>query len=428
MEFWQNLELNGELLATLKEALIALGIGMLIGLEREYANSGEQKERLLAGVRTFPIVALMGYLSMLLSAEYSIGVFLVTFAGVIAITGLSYLKPGQTDIGTTTEFALLIAFLLGSLVFTGRFHLAVSIGVAVTALLALKTSMHSVVARLSQKDILSILTFLVITALALPLLPNEDWGPYGILNLYKIWLVVVIFVALNFVGYFLTKFLDQRKSTLMTGILGGFMSSTATTWFFSRQSGKTANGGVIESAAIILASSIMFPRLLIWLLLLHYPLFKSLWLPVALLGLGGIGIGYWLARKKGEVAEGPPKEVSNPINLREALVFAVIYLAIQFVVGYASENFGEGGVYLASGISGITDIDAITISMANFSKGGMDIGVAGTAVLIAAFANTLVKYGFCLAFGNARLRYYTSLVFVPLFALGIAYILVRVFA
>ncbi|MBK7407082.1 MAG: MgtC/SapB family protein [Saprospirales bacterium] len=243
MEFWQNLGFNEELLKAFQELLIVLGIGLLLGLEREFAKGVRDQERLFAGVRTFPIVALLGYLSLLLGVEYSIWIFVGTLFGASALIAMSYLGSKDQHLGTTTEFTLLITFLLGSLVFTGRYHLAVSITVIVTALLAFKARMHEVIHSLSEKDIQSILTFVVITALVLPLLPNKDMGPYGIINLYKIWLIVVIFVALNFVGYFLTKFLDQKKSTLMTGILGGFVSSTATTWFFSRQSGKGAGWG-----------------------------------------------------------------------------------------------------------------------------------------------------------------------------------------
>ena len=425
MNFWQNLGLHSELLHAFKELLIVLGIGLLQGLEREYSKNADHQGRLVAGVRTFPIVDLMGYLAMFLSNIYSIWIFVAAFLGAITLIALSYQGSRDKDPGTTTEFTLLVSFLLGCLVFTGNYHLAVSAAVIVTALLALKTRMHDVVQRLSQKDIFSILIFVVITALVLPLLPNEDMGPYGIFNFYKIWLVVVIFVALNFLGYFLTKFLDQKRSTLMTGILGGFVSSTATAWFFSRQSGKNSEGGAIEAAAIILASSIMFPRLLIWLLLLNFDLFLSLWLPILVLGLGGAGFGYWIARSQSAEAEGPPKEVRNPINFREAFFFALVYLSIQFIVGYAEEHFGESGVYMASGISGITDIDAITISMAQHGKVGMSLEIAGTAVLIAAFSNTLVKYAFCVLFGNRGLKRYTSMVFIPLFALGIGYILFR---
>ena len=426
MDFWQNLGLNGELLYTLQELLIVLGIGLLLGLEREFAKGGSEQARLFAGARTFPIVAMTGYLAMTLSSEFTIWIFVGTLFGASALIAMSYLGSKEQHLGVTTEFSLLAVFLLGGLVFTGRYHLAVSVAVLVAGLLSLKTRIHHAVKALSEKDIQSILLFIVITALVLPLLPNEDKGPYGIFNLYKIWLVVVIFVALNFLGYFLAKFLDQRRSTLMTGILGGFVSSTATTWYFSRKSGKSAEGGVIEAAAIILASSIMFPRLLIWLLLLNFALFKTMWLPILVLGLGGGLFGYWVSRRQSAEVEGPPKEVRNPINLREAFVFGAVYLAIQFLVGYADEHFGESGVYLASGISGITDIDAITISMAQYGKDSAALEIAGTAILIAAFANTLVKYMFCLLFGNAHLKRYTSLAFVPLFTLGIAYILFRV--
>jgi len=424
MDFWQTLGLNSDILHSLQEVLIVLGIGLLLGLEREMSKGGPDVP-IFAGVRTFPIVTLTGYVAMLLAAEYSVWIFVGTLFGAAALIAMSYVGSKAEQLGTTTEFSLLIAFLLGGLVFTGRYHLAVSVAVAVAALLSLKDPLHQAVQRLSQKDVHSILFFLVITALALPLLPNIDMGPYGIFNLFRIWLIVVIFVALNFLGYFLTKFLDQKKSTLLTGILGGFVSSTATAWFFSRQSRKNQEGGVIEAAAIVLASSIMFPRLLIWLLLLNFELFRSLWIPIVVLGLMGIGIGYWISRRHGAVAEGPPKEVKNPINLREALFFGVIYLGIQFIVGYANEHFGESGVYVASGISGMTDIDAIAISMARFGKEAPGIGIAGTAIVIAALTNTLVKYGFCLVFGNRNLKRYSSLAFLPIFALGVGYIIFR---
>ena len=268
----------------------------------------------------------------------------------------------------------------------------------------------------------------MITALVLPLLPDQDYGPYGIFNLYKIWLIVAIFVTLNFLAYFLDKYLGQKNSVLITGILGGFASSTATSWYFSRYSGKSEQGGIIEAAAIILASSIMFPRLLIWLLLLNLSLFRMLWIPIILLGLAGLLAGIWISRKHSNLPTGERPKASNPINLKEAFFFAGIYIAIQFLVAYADQQFGESGVLIASGISGLTDIDAITISMANYHPPGSLSSIAAVAILIAAFSNTAVKYIFCLLFGNANLKKYTSYVFVPLFLSGFAYILYLVLA
>ena len=428
MQFPDGLAIDESALEVLKELLIVLGIGFLLGLERQFSKE-KNKESSFAGVRTFPLVATLGYLSLYLTIHVLPGTFLVAMAGTIIMIALSYFftaKEGHK--GGTSEFALLLCFGLGGLVVIDQYHLAVAIGVLVTAILALKVRIHSAVKKLDLDDIFSILVFIVITALVLPLLPDQDYGPYGIFNLYKIWLIVAIFVTLNFLAYFLDKYLGQKNSVLITGILGGFASSTATSWYFSRYSGKSEQGGIIEAAAIILASSIMFPRLLIWLLLLNLSLFRMLWIPIILLGLAGLLAGIWISRKHSNLPTGERPKASNPINLKEAFFFAGIYIAIQFLVAYADQQFGESGVLIASGISGLTDIDAITISMANYHPPGSLSSIAAVAILIAAFSNTAVKYIFCLLFGNANLKKYTSYVFVPLFLSGFAYILYLVLA
>jgi len=426
MEFLENIEWDAQLLNAIKELLIVLGIGILLGAEREYSKQ-QKDERLFAGVRTFPIVGLLGYLTLFLSEKYSFLIYVAAFVGVMILVGLSYHRTQRQDAGTTTEFSLIITFILGSLVFAKSYHLAVTVAVIVTTLLTLKIRLHAVVRQLSQSDIFSIIYFVIITALVLPLLPNQDFGPYNVFNPYKIWLIVSIFVALNFVAYFLSKFIDHRRSVILTGILGGFASSTATAWFFSRQSGRSSKGGAIQASAVVLASSIMFPRLLIWLLLLNISLFQALWAPVLIIGLLGIGLGYYVGKKEQESAPATEHEISNPINFKEALIFAIIYVVIQFVVGYAESRYGDEGVYLAAGISGLTDIDAITISMANYAKESVGLSVAAAAVMIAAFANTLVKYAFCLIFGNNNMRKYASYAFVPLFLAIIGYTIFQLF-
>ncbi len=426
MEFLENIEWDAQLLNAIKELLIVLAIGILLGAEREYSKQ-QKDERLFAGVRTFPIVGLLGYLTLFLSEKYSFLIYVAAFVGVMILVGLSYHRTQRQDAGTTTEFSLIITFILGSLVFAKSYHLAVTVAVIVTTLLTLKIRLHAVVRQLSQSDIFSIIYFVIITALVLPLLPNQDFGPYNVFNPYKIWLIVSIFVALNFVAYFLSKFIDHRRSVILTGILGGFASSTATAWFFSRQSGRSSKGGAIQASAVVLASSIMFPRLLIWLLLLNITLFQALWAPVLIIGLLGIGLGYFVGKKEQESAPATEHEISNPINFKEALIFALIYVVIQFVVGYAESRYGDEGVYLAAGISGLTDIDAITISMANYGKESVGLSVAAAAVMIAAFANTLVKYAFCLIFGNNNMRKYASYAFVPLFLAIIGYIVFQLF-
>lgn len=426
----QHTGLTSEMITSFEELLIVLGIGLLLGIEREFSKNrpDSEKVKVFAGVRTFPIVALAGYAGALLAEAFSVWILVAAFAGVLAIIALAYQGSRGKDLGTTTEFSLMMTFILGALVFTGKYHLSVTIAVLVTALLTLKIRMHEVVKRLSRDEILAILLFVVITALVLPLLPNEDYGPYGVLNPYTVWLIVVIFVTLNFLSYFLSKFLDEKRSTLTIGILGGFASSTATAWYFSRQSRKSRDGDRLRAAAIVLASSIMFFRLLIWLALLNFALLRAIWIPVSVFGLIGLGGGYWLSRQQKQQEENHvvPAGTNNPINLREALFFGLIYLLIQLLVGYTDEQYGASGTFIASGISGITDIDAITISMADLGKEAGKETVAATAVIIAAFANTLVKYAFCLIFGNASLRRYASFVFIPLFLLGIGYVVFRI--
>lgn len=426
MDFLQNIEWDAQLLNAIKELLIVLGIGILLGAEREYSKQ-QKDERLFAGVRTFPIVGLLGYLTLFLSEAYSYLIYVAAFLGVMILVGLSYRRTRGQDAGTTTEFSLIVTFILGSLVYAKSYHLAVTVAVIVTTLLTLKLRLHQAVRQLSQSDIFSIIYFVIITALVLPLLPNQDFGPYDVFNPYKIWLIVSIFVALNFVAYFLSKFIDHRRSVILTGILGGFASSTATAWFFSRQSGQSNRGGAVQASAVVLASSIMFPRILIWLLLLNLSLFRTLWAPVLIIGLLGIGLGYYIGKKEKTGDETAEHEIGNPINFKEALVFAVVYVVIQFVVGYAESRYGDEGVYAAAGISGLTDIDAITISMAKYGKESVSLSVAAVAVMIAAFANTLMKYSLCLIFGNNNMRRYASYAFIPLFLAVIGYIAFRLF-
>jgi uncharacterized membrane protein (DUF4010 family) len=364
---------------------------------------------------------------MLFQARLGYGVFLVALAGTIAMTALSYHRTAKKgNRGGTTEFALVLVFLLGGLVALEFYQITIAIAVVVTTVLALKVRMHNVVRALDRREVFSILQFAIISALVLPILPDQDFGPYQAINLYRTWLVVVIFVSLNFVAYFLSKFIRSDRSILATGILGGFASSTATTWYFSRKE-VGESGGQMEAVAILLASSIMFPRLLVWLLLLNRNLLMELWVPILVLAVVGLGVGGWLIRRSQQEVKTQARNrpSGNPINFKDALIFAGVYQGIQLLVAVAGDQFGDQGVYLASGIAGLTDVDAITISMADFETKELGLAVAAIAIMIGALSNTLVKYILCLTFGNTQLRRLTSMGFVPIFVLGVGYIIYR---
>lgn len=430
MEFdlTESLNITDFTLQAMMEVLIVLGIGLIMGLEREYSSiqkgirQGAVRSELFAGVRTFPLVALMGYLSIFLGDELSLPwLFPLTLIVVAAFSVAAYyLSNLKREDGSTTQFALLAAFLLSGIVYHQEYLLAAFLGLLITALLAFKVGMHKAVTKLSQRDILSILLFAVITALILPLLPNIDLGPYGAFNPFRIWLIATIFISLNFVGYFLHKFIGSKYSIVTTGILGGFISSTATAWYFSRLGGKSKEGGMSYVGAIMLASSIMFPRLLIWLFVLNATLFSKLWLPILVFGLIGFFSGFYFSKKSFGKVQSEEQTIENPINLKDASVFVFLYIVILLLVGFAEETLGNRGVYFAAGISGLTTIDAITISMAGYMN-TLGISVASIAILIAAFSNTLIKFVLCLIFGNNNMRKYAAIGFTPIFAALIAY-------
>jgi|AntRauTorckE5430_2_1112549.scaffolds.fasta_scaffold08433_1 uncharacterized membrane protein (DUF4010 family) len=416
----ETLDIMG-LMRHLQALLIVLGIGLLLGLEREQAYHRKEGKALFAGIRTFPIVSILGYLAVFLGEELSDLAFIGILLGVFGIIAIAFLRAQTAIRGTTTEFTLMVAFLLGGMVKLGHYHLSVGITIGVTALLAFKFRLHKIAGALSQEELLSILQFLLVTALVLPLLPDKNMGPYGFFNAYKTGLILSIFLSLNFVGYFLTRFFQER-STLLTGMLGGLASSTATAWYFSRRVGKGKGNGSQEAAAVVLASSIMFPRLLVWPALLNWTLFKALALPILLLGVLGTLVSWYLFRSAPQDELSASPEPGNPLNFREAIVFTLIYTVIQFGVGYASEHLGDTGVYWAAAISGFADVDAITVSMSEYGNELRRLDVATAATVMASVSNTVVKYGFCLVFGNAMMRKKSTLGFgVILLAAG-AYI------
>lgn len=426
----QSLGISEITLKVVLEVLIVLGIGIVIGLEREYALNAKKPEgednssELFAGVRTFPVVALIGYLSVFLSETLSEWIYPTSLMVVSAFALLSYYLGNQKrEGGSTTQFSLIAVFLLSAVVYFGEYLFAAFLGLLLAGLLALKVRIHMAVAKLTKADILAILLFAAISILVLPVLPNRDFGPYGALNPFKIWSIVTIFMSINFVGYFLHKFIKTKYSILLTGILGGFVSSTATAWYFSRLGGKSKHGGAAHLGAIVLASSIMFPRILIWLFLLNTDLLEVLWIPLLLFGIIGFMVGLYLSFRVGRKEEIEERPIENPINLKDALVFATIYVFILLIVGFAGDELGPGGIYFASGISGLSNVDAVTISMANYTGDSILLKTGTIAILMAAFANTLVKYILCMIFGNQLIRKYATLSFGPLFILGVAYIL-----
>ncbi len=421
--------LGAEDLPLWSKLAVAIGIGILIGLEREFSQKGETTENVerFAGIRTFPIISLLGFLCAFLAEASNPWILPAAILGIFALVTTSYIVSyQQRRSGSTTQFTAILTFLLGALLQFGYLDLSLLIAVATTILLALKLKLHSWVRTFSQQDIYAILEFVVLTVLVLPVLPDKTYGPYDVLNPHDIWVIVIILLTLNFTAYLVNKFIGEQKGTVVSGVLGGFASSTAVSWFYSRRSKAEPGKERTQSAAVVLASSIMFPRVLFWLYLLNKELLREMALPVIILGLAGGAMAWWLLKKENaDQRASEERSMKNPLNLGDALTFGVLYAGILLLVAYARDNLGEEGVYIASGISGLADIDAITISMSKLTGKEMVAFVTHNAIILAALANTLVKYGLCLGFGSKDMRRFSSYGFLPILGVGTIYLGIR---
>lgn len=388
---------------------VALFIGILVGLQREFAFHKEDKE-LPAGVRTFALMSLVGasgaFISDILNSPWPfVGIFLsISFV----VMGNYFIQAWRGDIGLTTEAAAILTTLAGALVYWEYIQIGVALAVVTTTLLSLKLELHTFARHLTQADIISTLKFAVITAIVLPILPNKSYGPepFNLFNPYTIWLLVVLISAISFTGYVLIKIAGPRKGIGLTGILGGLVSSTAVTLNFTQQSRTHQELSRPFAMAILLAWSIMFPRMLIIVAALNGELAQRLLVPLMVLvfiGLVYCAYLYYSARVTPQT-----KQVTfvNPFELGPAIKFGLLFSVILLISKAAKIYFGDAGLYLASLLSGLADVDAITLSVARLTQGvaPLSLATAMRAVLIAATANTVVKGGVVLISGSAQLR------------------------
>jgi uncharacterized membrane protein (DUF4010 family) len=400
--------------------LVAVGIGFLIGLEREYAKRVvEREQQLFAGVRTYTLITLFGFLTALLAKEYGIWLFASAFLGFMVLLIKAYTltaKPGHY--GGSTEMSSILAFLLGAIVFDGQVLFAIIVTVIVTALLSVKVPLHRFVATMTMEEIRALIQFVVIAVVVVPFLPERSFGPNGLWNLKDIWTMVVLVSGISLAGYLMAKVLGGRKGTMVAGILGGLISSTAVTLDLSRRSVQRGGNDPVGAVGIVAACTIMFPRVLIECWVVNAPLARLMLLPIALATVAGLGAAFLLHRKL-DRSEEHDVPLSNPLNFRMALQFALLYMGVQWLVAYTMDRFGTHGTYAASVISGATDMDAITLSMARMDQ-GVDASVKVTAIILAALSNTLFKFGIVIFVGGRRLLRYVGIGFTAMLLAALA--------
>ncbi len=374
-------------------------------MQREHAAINE-KVKGFAGIRTFIFVVLLGFMAGLTYYLLSPIVYLGILLSVAIVTGVSYwITASKGEIGATTEFTTLIGFVLGTTAFLGIIELSLMITVLVVVLLSAKFKLHFIVGKITPEELYDFIRFVVLALLIFPFLPDRTFGPYDILNPREIGWVIVLTSGLGFVGYMLMKFLGAKKGILLSGIFGGLVSSTAVTWVFAKKSKENEAFSHSCAIAILAASSIMIIRVLVWTFIFNKALFNELFFTIFLVFLAAIGITLFLFFTKGKT-EITSTEIpkGKPLDLIGALVFGLIYMVILLVVSYANENLGERGILISSGVAGLSDIDAITISVSKLAGIKLDFSIASTAVLIGTISNTLVKMGIGIWAGSNTLR------------------------
>lgn len=385
---------------------VALGLGMLIGLERERTEGGEHT---FAGARTFSLVALLGALSVYIG-ELSGFPWIVglVFTAVVALVMIAYYVTARSgNIGATTETSLLITFFIGGMCAWDDAGFAGAIAVVTMLLLALKGWLHNLAKRIEPSDVEATLKFAIITLIILPLLPNTDYGPAGleVINPYKTWLMVVLIAGLNFVGYILVKVVGREHGFGITGLLGGLVSSTAVTLSFSQRSRTESHLVPVLALAILLAWTVMFFRVVIEVGIVNFSLATNLVLGMLLMGFVSlvICIVLWRRGRSKEKAEVEPSH--NPFELGDAIKFGGLFAVVMFVASAAQLYFGDTGLYLAGALAGLTDVDAIALSMADLARQDpTSAGVAARTIVIAVISNTMVKCGMVIWLGAPSMR------------------------
>jgi len=395
---------------------IAAGLGLLVGLQREWTRQD------IAGIRTFALITMFGTVTGLVGAALTssgpwlVGAGMLSVAALMVIMNVGRLRSGEDHPGPTTEVAALVMFGVGVLLALQQIGPAVSIGGAVAVLLQWKKPMHDFVRRIGDADMRAIFRLVLIALVVLPVLPDRAYGPYDVLNPFHIWLMVVLIVGVSIAGYMAYKFLGARAGTVLGGVLGGLISSTATTVSYSRRTRHAPETAPLTALVIMIASTIVFVRVGFEVLLVSPGIATTVLPPLGatMLLMVAICVVLYLRRPTEDVAISAE---GDPSALKAAMVFGALYALVIFALAAVNEHFGQQGTYLVAVLSGLTDMDAITLSTARLIETGrIDVGAGWRMILLGALSNIVFKAFVVAALGHPCLVRRI----VPLFGITVA--------
>lgn len=393
MDFYRLLPPEGA------KILLVLFLSFLMGLEREERRTASEHYS-FGGVRTYPLIGLISYATSLLSGGQILPVML-GFAVVGGFLMLAYQHKVATSVfsGVTSEMSGLTTYLVGALVYREQFWIATTVTVASMLLLELKAVLEGLTKRIAAEEILTFTKFLLLTAVILPVLPNQEFGPFHI-NPFKAWLVVVAVSGVSYGSYVIQKLTKGQGGVILAALLGGAYSSTVTTVVLAKRAARESRPHLFAGGTLI-ASGVMYVRLAGLVTMFNRNLLTTLGVPFAILAGVGMGAG-WLWTRIPDARAGEVKreyESRNPLELRAAFFFAVLFLAILVATHLAIAYLGRAGVYTLAGLMGVTDVDPFIMGMTQSAGGVTSLKVASAAILIAAASNNLVKgiYAFSLS-------------------------------
>ena len=390
--------------------LVAILGGAAVGVERQWSGHASGPEARFAGVRTFSLLGAIGVLSGICWTWGVTGATTVLLAAIGALVVVAYAIASRRDIDATTEVAALVVIAAGTM--AGLGHIEVASGtVAVTALLLFeKSRLDNLITRVASEELLAAFRFAVMAVVILPLLPEGPFGPLGGIRPRALWLLVLFFSGLSFAGYIAQRLIGPNHGYPLAGLLGGMVSSTSVTLSFARLSRDHPALAVPLAQGVVAANTVLFVRVVVAAAVLSPVLALEIApLVAAPFAIGAIGVVSGLLRD--QPVEDQPAQARNPLQLRAALEMAVLFQVVLYVVNVVAQRFGERGLLATAAIIGLTDADALTLSMAaGVGEGQLAASVAAQAVIVGLLSNTLVKAGLSGTVGEGRFRTLTILV------------------
>jgi uncharacterized membrane protein (DUF4010 family) len=389
--------------------LVAIALGFLVGLERE-SRGGSISARITAGVRTYTLVSLFGFgcaWLYRLNIEFIIPVGLIVIGGMLLASYLAKQKSGA--VGWTSEIAALLTFIVGILSLLADIWIPMALGIFTTLLLSEKAGLEQYIDKLDKSEFLAVVKFLLVTLIILPALPDKYYTQFQ-LNPYRIWQIVILVSSIGFVGYFLMKKFGDKVGLWLSGLMGGIVSSTAVSIAMGNIAKSNNHLAKRAFQATVLASSVMYLRILVIIYLLNAGIAYEIWWKLIILFFVGLLLSIILHDKNSDTPAGPISTIQNPFEIKPAVIFASLFVILSIVTIWVKQFFGSAGLLGLSAIVGVTDIDPFIVSV--ISKQAPVESIISSAIIISMMSNTIVKgiyFGFLVKGLRKQVIFYFTL-------------------